>query len=454
MPVEITMPKLSDTMTDGTLVKWLKKEGDEVKPGDIIAEVETDKATQELETFEKGTIAKIVIPEGGKTPVGGVIVVIALTGENPKAIAAAVKNGGTPSTPAPTSEGPKPVGVAVSASGAPVLAQVSDAEETEAPIADHDEGTEQRATGGKVRVSPLARKIADEKGINLANIRGSGPDGRIIKRDVLEAADRPQRIAPSTSTITSLPITRNPPSAVTSSPAPTLKVAKLEDKTIPLSSMRQTIARRLVASKQQIPHFYVTVEVRMDQLLALRQSANEQLAPEKLSVTDFITRAVAVALTKVPAVNASFTDTAIVQHGSVDLGIAVAIEDGLVVPVLRAAQTKSVRQISQEIKTLAELARSRKLKIQDMTGSTFTISNLGMYGVKDFSAIVNPPESAILAVGGTSWQPVVNAQKEIVPAQVMNLTLSADHRVVDGAMGAQFLAELKRILENPLTMVI
>lgn len=460
MPVEITMPKLSDTMTDGTLVKWLKKEGDAVKPGDIIAEVETDKATQELEAFETGTIAKIVIPEGAKTPVGGLIVVIAQPGEDAKAVAANVKGGATASIAAPAAAGPKPTGVAVSATGAPIVAHVTNGDEGGgAPVLDHDEGTEQRSAGGggKQRVSPLARKIAEDKGIDLAQVRGTGPDGRIIKRDVLEAAARPQRVpptAPSPGMPAVRPVTAGGGGAVAASATPQLKTARLEDKSFPLSSMRQTIARRLVASKQQIPHFYVSIDVLMDQLLTLRQNANAQLAPEKLSVTDFLTRAVAVALTRVPAVNASFSATAILQHGSVDLGIAVALDDGLVVPVLRAAHTKGVRQISQEIKTLAELARSRKLKAQDMTGSTFTISNLGMYGIKDFTAIINPPEAAILAVGGTSWQPVVNDRREIVPAQVMTLTLSLDHRVVDGALGAQFLVELKKILENPLTMVI
>lgn len=451
MPIEITMPKLSDTMTDGTLAKWLKKEGDAIKPGDIIAEVETDKATQELEVFDAGTIAKIVIPEGGKTPVGGIIVLIAKPGEDPKAVAAGAKAVPAPAAAPQPAPGPTPVGVAVSASGAPMLAQES-AGEPATEVADHDEGTEHASTGGKIRVSPLARKIAEEKGVDLSTVRGTGPDGRIVKRDILAAAERPA--APRASVgqpAASQPAPR--PAA----PAPALKPAKLEQKTIPLSNMRQTIARRLLQSKQQIPHFYVSIDVQMDKLLDLRKAANEQLAPEKLSVTDFVTRAVAVALTRIPAVNASFSDTAIIQHGSVDLGIAVALDDGLVVPVLRQAHAKGVRQISQEIKQLADLARAKKLKAQDMTGSTFTISNLGMYGIKDFAAIVNPPESAILAVGGTTWQPVVhdhNGQRTIVPAQVMNLTLSADHRVVDGALGAQFLSELKRILETPLTMLI
>jgi pyruvate dehydrogenase E2 component (dihydrolipoamide acetyltransferase) len=232
---------------------------------------------------------------------------------------------------------------------------------------------------------------------------------------------------------------------------------KLEQKSVPLSNMRQVIAKRLLQSKQSIPHFYVTVDVLMDKLLDMRQEYNDVIAPEKASVTDFIARGVAIALTRVPAVNASFTDTAIIQHGTVELGIAVALDDGLVVPVLRQAHTKDVRTISKEIKQLADLARAKKLKADQMTGSTFTISNLGMYGVKDFSAIINPPEGAILAVGGTSWQPVVkdvNGTKEIVPGQVMNLTLSCDHRAIDGATGAKFLQELKAILESPLTIIV
>jgi pyruvate dehydrogenase E2 component (dihydrolipoamide acetyltransferase) len=239
--------------------------------------------------------------------------------------------------------------------------------------------------------------------------------------------------------------------------APVHMAAKLEQKQIALSNMRQTIARRLVESKQQIPHFYLSIDVVMDKLLELRTQINEQIAPEKLSVTDFIARGVAIALAKNPAMNASFAGTAIVQHGTVDLGIAVALEDGLVVPVIRQAHTKGVRALSQEIKQLADAGRKRKLKAEQMTGSTFTISNLGMYGVKNFNAIVNPPESGILAVGGTTWQPVVKevgGKREVVAAQVMNLTLSADHRVVDGATGAKFLADLKVLLEGPLGMLV
>jgi len=455
MPIEITMPKLSDTMTDGTLIKWLKKEGEAIKPGDIIAEVETDKATQELEAFESGTIARIVVPEGGQTPVGGIIVVIAKPGEDVAAVAAAVKAAPTPASPAPASP-VAPKGVSVSASGAVVLAHESTATDSEAAVEDHDEGTERHSHDGKIRVSPLARKIAEDRGIDLATVRGTGPDGRIVKRDVLAAASPSARLAGAPP---QFPIPPAPAAPSTGTPTPAVKPlpAKLEEKTIPLSPMRQTISRRLVQSKQSIPHFYVSIEIQMDKLIDLRKSANEQLAPEKLSVTDFIARAVAVAIAKVPQVNASFTDTAIIRHGNINLGIAVALDEGLVVPVLREAQTKDLRQISQEIRGLAELARTRKLRAQDMSGATFTITNLGMYGIKDFAAIVNPPEAAILAVGGTTWQPVVreiDGKRQVVPGQVMTVTLSADHRVVDGAVAAAFLADLKTVLENPLTMLI
>lgn len=459
MPIEISMPKLSDTMTDGTLVKWLKKEGDKIKPGDIIAEVETDKATQELEAFEAGIIAKQVVAEGAKVPVGGVIVVVAKDGEDAKSIGANYKASAAPvakAEPESKSAESKPAAPAPEETAPPehrvaaATPNVPDAPSAGAlPKAEFDEGYEQTAAGGhgKMRISPLARRLAEEKGVDLSRVRGTGPDGRIVKRDILEAAANPPAVAPVASS----------PRSAAPALAPKAPLAKLENKTIPLSSMRQTIARRLVQSKQTIPHFYVSIDVQMDKLLDLRKQANEQLAPEKTSVTDFVIKAVAVAITRIPAINASFTDAAIIQHGSVDLGIAVSIDDGLVVPVLRQAHAKSVRQISGELKNLADLARSKKLKAQDMTGSTFTISNMGMFGIKDFQAIVNPPESAILAVGGTEWRPIVKevgGKKEIVPAQVMTLTLSVDHRVVDGAVGARFLTELKNIIENPLSLVM
>jgi pyruvate dehydrogenase E2 component (dihydrolipoamide acetyltransferase) len=473
MPIEITMPKLTDTMTEATLAKWLKKEGDKVSPGDMIAEVETDKATQELEVFEGGTVAKIVVSEGGKMAVGALIAVLAKAGEDVKAVAAGVKGGNGAAAPAkaPEKKAEAPAATAKaggSSGGTGTDASVENADYSKAPVGqsagspapavpvvDHEEGSEPAAIHtGKVRVSPLARKIADEKGVDLNAVTGTGPEGRIIKRDVLEAASRPQA-APAKAEGGGMVKAAGPSTAAQATPVHL--AAKLEQKQIPLSNMRQVIARRLVESKQTIPHFYLSIDVVMDKLIELRTQVNEQIAPEKLSVTDFIARGVAIALSRNPAMNASFAGNAIVQHGTVDLGIAVALDDGLVVPVIRQAHTKGVRAISQEIKTLADAGRKRKLKADQMTGSTFTISNLGMYGVKNFNAIVNPPESGILAVGGTTWQPAVKeagGKREVVAAQVMNLTLSADHRVVDGATGAKFLQELKAVLEAPLTMLV
>ncbi len=447
MPIEITMPKLSDTMTDGTLVKWLKKENDKIKPGDVIAEVETDKATQELEAFEPGTVAKLMVKEGEKVPVGGLIVVLAKPEEDVAAIAKAA-GGKSASAPAPAAPPASAATAAPVATPVVAAAPASAAAPTPAPIPAAiaaPAATLAPESSRPARISPLARKIAAEKGVDVNAIQGTGPDGRIIKRDVLAAgtsAGKPASAAAS-----------NAKSSAAATPAPQQIAAKLEAKTIALSSMRQTIARRLLQAKQTVPHFYVSIDVVMDALLELRKAANEQLAPTKLTVTDFIARAVASAVVQVPGVNASFTDTAIIQHGSVNLGIAVAIEDGLVVPVIRDAQTKGIRQMSEEIKQLAQLARSRKLKADQMTGGTITISNLGMYGIREFQAIINPPEAAILAIGGTEARPIVK-NGQVVPAQVMTLSLSADHRVIDGALGAEFLSKLKTILENPLAMLV
>jgi pyruvate dehydrogenase E2 component (dihydrolipoamide acetyltransferase) len=431
MPIEITMPKLTDTMTDATLAKWLKKEGDAVKPGDMIAEVETDKATQELEVFEPGVLAKIVVPEGGKTLVGALICVIAKPGEDVGQVASAVKANGAKA-------GAAPKAAVASSTGSTANVAVIDVDEGHEPESVHT---------GKVRVSPLARKIADEKGVNLNTVRGTGPDGRIIKRDVLEAEGgavaRPAARAPVVEVRATAPAAAAAP----------VVAAKLESKRIPLSNMRQTIAKRLQLSKQTIPHFYVSIDVHMDALMEFRRQANEVIAPEKLTVTDFIARGVAMAIARLPEINSSFTDSEIVQHGSVDLGIAVSLENGLMVPVVRGAEGKGLRQLSAEIKQLAADAKAGKLKINQITGSTFSISNMGMYGIKDFMAIVNPPEGAILAVGGTEERAIIK-NGAVVPGLVMTLTLSADHRVVDGALGARFLAELKKILENPVGMVI
>ena len=458
MPIEITMPKLTDTMTEATLARWLKKEGDAVKPGDMIAEVETDKATQELEAFEAGTVAKIVVPEGGKSPVGALIVVLAKPGEDVKAVAANVKVTAA-AVPAPVAAAPQvaPVTPATPAVEPPLRALEPPPTPEPVEVEDHHEGSEPEAVHtGRIRVSPLAAKMARELNVDLTTVRGTGPEGRIIKRDVMDAAAKPAKAAAS---VQLGKVSSSGPSTA-GQVTPVHLAVKLEQRNIPLSNMRQTIARRLLLSKQSIPHFYVSIDVHMDKLLELRQQYNDILAPEKLSVTDYIARATAMALTRVPALNSTFAETAIIQHGSVDLGVAVALEDGLVVPVIRAAHTKTVRELSQEIKQLADLGRARRLKFEQMTGSTFTISNLGMYNIKNFSAIINPPEAGILAIGGTSWQPVVReaggggGHREIVPAQVMNMRLSADHRVVDGATGARFLQEVKAILEAPLVMLV
>ncbi len=430
MPIEITMPKLSDTMTDGTLVRWLKKENDKVKAGDVIAEVETDKATQELEAFEPGTVAKLLVEEGKKVPVGGLIVILAKPDED---LAAIVKAAGGKVAAGAGNSAPR--GAVASSAAAPTTVA--------APVSTTDSAGPALVDGSRpARISPLARKLAAEKGIDINSLRGSGPDGRIIKRDVLAASP-----GASGSILPGAPV----PAPVAAAPAPI--PVRLETKTIPLSNMRQTIARRLLQAKQTVPHFYVSIDVVMDALLELRQAANAQLAPIKLTVTDFIARATACAVAQVPAVNASFTDTAIVRHGGVHLGIAVAVEDGLVVPVIRDAQSKGLRQLSEEIRQLSQLARTRKLKAEQMTGGTITISNLGMYGIREFLAIINPPESAILAIGGTEARPIVK-NGQVTPAQVMTVSLSADHRVIDGALGAEFLSRFKTILENPLAMLV
>ncbi|MCL2648074.1 MAG: 2-oxo acid dehydrogenase subunit E2 [Phycisphaerales bacterium] len=469
MPIEITMPKLTDTMTEATLAKWLKKEGDAIKPGDMIAEVETDKATQELEAFEAGTIARIMVPEGGKTPVGALITVLAQPDEDVAQVAAEYE--GAIIEPRPRREEVKP---RVERLAEQPAGPVMPGPEEQIAVEDHHEGSEPEALvtegGSGGRISPLARKIAEEKGIDVTTLRGSGPDGRIVKRDVMEAVAHQSRDRKG-ATGSALPhgrfLTGAAPMGTVQAAGPSTAAqagpshlaVKLEQKNFPLSNMRQTIARRLLQSKQYIPHFYLSIDIIMDSLLNMRTQLNEQMAVigEKISVTDFIARAAVMALTRVPAVNSSFAETAIIQHGTVDLGIAVAVEEGLVVPVVRQAHTKSVRQLTQEIKQLAELGRARKLKADQMTGSTFTISNMGMFGIKNFHAIINPPESAILAVGGTTWQPVIkeiDGNRQIVPAQVMHVSLSADHRVVDGATGARFLQEVKAILESPMSMLL
>ena len=416
----IEMPKLSDTMTEGKLLKWRKKEGDKVETGDVLAEVETDKATMEVEAFDDGIVHKLLVAEGAKVPVGGQLALLLKKGEQPPAEGA----------PAPQSDGArtteaKPAAAATTPQASPAPAGPS-------------------APGARVKASPLARKIAGSKGVQLATLTGSGPGGRIVAKDV-EAAQpgsgAGSGAAPSRSTVAAVP----------SMPA------GAGDQRIELSGMRRVIAERLLASKTQLPHFYLFIEVDAAPLMKARAELNavtEATGGPKLTVNDFVLRAVVAAAVRVPAVNASFAGDAIIQYGSINLAVAVAVEEGLVTPVVRDAQKKSLREISESVKDLAGRARSKKLKPDEYAGGTITVSNLGAYGIEQFSAIINPPQAMIVSVGAIVKKPVVGPNDQIVAGQRMSVGLSADHRVVDGAVGAQYLAELRKLLENPTLMLL
>lgn len=442
MPIQVTMPRLSDTMEEGTLVKWKVKVGDKVKAGDNLADVETDKATMELQSYDDGTVARLAVAEGQATPVGKLILVLASPGEN---VEEAAKAGGADDRTAGKTSS-KPDQTKTDKAAAPATDATSGA-----PASGGGAGVAAPATdAGRLRVSPLARKIAQERGVDLTRIAGSGPEGRIIKRDVLEA-----------NTASTAPVTK-PQAAASTVPAP-LIVGKLESKTIAVSNMRKTIARRLVESKATIPHFTVTVTVSMDALLALRTTLNQQLESQqiKLSVNDFVVRGCALALLRHPLINASWSEQGIQQHGSINIGVAVALPQekggGLVVPTLRDVQSKGLRSISSETRTLAEKARTKGLTVEEMSDGTFTISNLGMLGVDHFEAIINPPQAAILAVGAAVKRPVVRSTPQgdqLAIGTEMTLTLSADHRVIDGAMAAEYLQTLKGLMENPAALLV
>jgi pyruvate dehydrogenase E2 component (dihydrolipoamide acetyltransferase) len=421
MPVNIDMPKLSDTMTEGTLIKWHKKVGDRVEIGDVIAEVETDKATMEMEAFDEGVISEILVAEGGKANVGSVLAV--LDGEG---------SGAPASTPAPAAQ--------------PAAAPAS----APAPVQAVAQPAAVAASGERLKVSPLARKIAGEQGIDLATVAGSGPAGRIVKKDLANASGAKPSAAPA----------KPPAAAPVSAPAPIsnaiMPVAKEGDQTVELSSMRKVIASRLLASKQTIPHFYLHVEVDAAPLMALRKQVNDQATQthgNKYTVNDFILKAVINACQTVPAVNASFAGDKVINFKHVGMSVAIAVEDGLVTPVIKEAETKSLLQISREVKDFAVRAKDKKLKPAEFDGGTITVSNLGAWGIESFDAIVNPPQAAILSVGAAIEKPVVKSG-QIVPGLRMNLGLSCDHRVVDGAVAAQFLSEIKKLIEQPALMLI
>ena len=439
MSVNIEMPKLSDTMTEGTLIKWHKKLGDSVEIGDILAEIETDKATMEMEAFDDGVITEILINEGERAPIGGFL---------------AILDGDSGATPAPT---PEATIVPAAATAAP--AAVSTAATSATP---------QPSTGDRLKVSPLARKVAVDLGVNLTSVAGSGPAGRIVKKDVETAASAPAAKAstppsPDASAAAALTAsikakTATSPSVPAASPgaAAIIPVAKEGDERIELSSMRKIIASRLLTSKTTIPHFYLHLEVDAAPLMTLRQQVNAQAEKthgNKYSVNDFILKAVINATEAVPAVNASFAGDHIVKFKHVGLSVAIAVEDGLVTPVIKMAESKSLLAISRAVKDFAIRAKDKKLKPDEFDGGTITVSNLGAWGIESFDAIVNPPQAAILSVGAAIEKPVVK-NGQVVPGLRMNLGLSCDHRVVDGAVAAQFLSEIKKLIEQPALMLL
>jgi len=434
MPINIEMPKLSDTMTEGTVVRWLKQEGDEIEIGDILAEIETDKATMEMEAFDEGVLSQISVAEGGKAPVGAVIAVLLEDGEEAGGApaAAAAEPAATPApAPAPESKDSLSIPPAVSNALATAAATLKSGAS---------------AISERIKASPLAKKIAEAEGIDLSAITGSGPGGRIVKADLAGGTPAAPAAAPA------------PAPAAAPAPAPVAisPVASGEDQTIPLTGMRKIIAERLLTSKTTIPHFYLHLEVDAAPLMALRKQINAQAEAthgNKYSVNDFVVKALINACVAVPEVNASFNGDSIVQFAHVGVSVAVAVDDGLVTPVVKNAEQKSLLAISKEIKDLAGRARDKKLLPNEFDGGTVTISNLGAWGIDSFDAIVNPPQAAILSVGGIQEKAVVK-DGEIVPGLRMNLGVSCDHRVVDGAVGAKFIAEIKRLLENPALMLV
>jgi pyruvate dehydrogenase E2 component (dihydrolipoamide acetyltransferase) len=435
----IDMPKLSDTMTVGTLVKWLKKEGDAVKNGDMLAEVETDKATMELECFFTGTLLKIFAAAGSQVEIGSPLCAIGKAGE--KVDAPSGKSSAPAAAPAPKAEEP---------AQKPAAAPAPTAAPSAAPAGSSSQAASASAAApasadGRVKISPLARKLAAEKGIDPASLAGSGPGGRIVRADVLAAGNAP---APA----------KAAPASGGAAPAAAKSAIPAEGKLVPVSNMRATIARRLVEAKSTIPHFYLDLEIDAGPLLELRSQLNAALEKDgiKLSVNDFILKAAAEALGRVPAVNCSWDSSgqgAIRQHGAIHVSFAVAIEDGLITPVIRDTQAKTLLAISSEAKGLAKRAKDKKLAPAEFTGGTFCVTNLGMMGIDRFCAIINPPNAAILAVGATVKKPVVK-NDQIVVGQRMTLTLSCDHRVVDGAVGATYLGALRELLERPSLLLL
>jgi pyruvate dehydrogenase E2 component (dihydrolipoamide acetyltransferase) len=441
MPINVTMPRLSDTMEQGTVVKWHVKVGDKVTSGQVIADIETDKATMEQAVFDDGLIARLVCPEGKQVKVGEVIAVLAEEGESVDAAASAPS-----ASPAPRAAAP--AAVAPASPAAPAREIVADVKATEVRDAD------------RVRVSPVARRMASEMGVDLSQVKGSGPGGRVIKRDIALAAENRSSAAPvARASAPAQGIVAAGPASVSAAPSAGALVQGVQSVEVPVSNMRGVIAKRLVESKQSIPHYQVSMKFSMDALMALRTQLNEQLSSMevKLSVNDFIIRACALAMAKHPFFNASWAGDRILLHQQVNVGVAIALPEekggGLVVGVVRDAHLKSLRQISGEVRALGEKARTKGLSVEEMSGATFTISNLGMFGVDNFTAIINPPNSAILACGAAIEQPVVR-NHQLAVGWEMAATLSLDHRVIDGAMAAKYLQGLKQFVETPTMLLV
>jgi pyruvate dehydrogenase E2 component (dihydrolipoamide acetyltransferase) len=426
---EITMPKLSDTMTEGTLLRWRKKKGDKVEVGDILAEVETDKATMEMEAFEEGTLADIYVPEGGKVVVGAAIALVLADGEK-----AGDKPKASPAPAAPAADAP--AARSTVSTGRPLTPRAR-----AAALRSGGGGAGGNVNAGvRVKSTPLARKIADARGVRLDAVKGTGPGGRVIAFDVENAPVGGGANAPV--------IGASPVAAILPTP-----IAGMPETRVPLSGMRRVIAERLHASKTQIPHFYLTIEIDAAPMMTFRK---EYIAAcgGKITFNDIALSAVARAAMQKPKVNAAFAGDSIVQYGSVNLSVAIAVEDGLVTTVIRDAQNLSLQEISAAVKDLATRARDKKLKPEEYAGGTITVSNLGSYGIEQFCAIVNPPQAAILAVGAIVKKPVVNERDEIEIGHRMSITLSGDHRVVDGAVAAEYMTTLRKLLESPALLLL
>ncbi|MCB1681587.1 MAG: pyruvate dehydrogenase complex dihydrolipoamide acetyltransferase [Alphaproteobacteria bacterium] len=425
MPINITMPALSPTMTEGTLSRWLKAEGDSISAGDIIAEIETDKATMEVEAVDEGILGKIIVPAGTeKVPVNDVIAVLLEEGESASDISA------------PQTSAPPPPKAAAPAQQKQQQAGAPSSGSKPAPVQSH------APSGSRIFASPLARRLAQDKGINLASVKGSGPHGRIVKADIEKAKAGPHPAAAGAQASQPLPEDAE------------INIFGMAYRKIPNNNIKKITAKRLSESKQTVPHFYLTMDCKLDDLMAARKAINDQAdGAFKLSVNDFLIKAAAMALKAYPPANVSWNEDAVHQYIKADVSVAVATPNGLITPIVRNAEDKGLKQISAEVKDLAKRARDGKLKPEEFQGGSFTVSNLGMYGIREFGAIINPPQACILAIGAGEQRAVVeNGKVEI--RTMMSCTLSVDHRAVDGATGAEYLQVFKKFVENPVSMLL